>query len=552
MAGNCTYDSAQGRFLSQPLATTDEHYLIVRSDGMRTVYQKLVITSVPGTAFGFTVGYADAEILVVENALTKKKTTQWIDSCCKDVTFAGLKQSGGISLASLVIKIVMSPFSQVVVLCGVHYHGAGSPWRSYFQTRWQELVGETWSGQRKVIDPGTLVVFFSCEEQSLFLYVKSRNGAYLSVRTDVKPDRLTGFVPGQTYPPCLPGGTVTARNSYSIVEMYDHVAAAPSKSIREVSIFSHSWGKGPILYDTNEGAGYWNNPDKRDPNDFDGRIKDFKSNTLYGGWPVTNAMADSGRWRIWGCSNDPWMRAAMIAANGLRSGGSRSTFANGPFTHWDNSHVSIPGEHHTTLDICYAQTLDGMLGSGYAGALAARLKTNATLHAWSAVPGSWAMYNGRTFWVDWPQTPETLVYFQNEPNINTYFKRDSKGYVDFVPYQKLSAPSTPAGITEHHILETANTPPHYFKTVFYDASPYGLRFFKVVNCTPPTTWSAQAIADAGATYGNSAYAGRSGHVHIIRDKAGQEWRFLVMTSGTNAVEVKQLSQGSGGAWTIPP
>lgn len=546
MGGNCRYDTAQRRYLSPTVSLTGEHYLIVRQTGMRTVYQRLVIDPVPANTYGYTVRYADAQIIVVANGVTQTKTTPWVDSCCQDVAFSGVKQTGaGISLASLTIKIKMYPRNGVVILCGVHYHGTGAPWRGYFQTRWQELVRETWQGNRKVIDPGTTVVFFSCEEQSRFFYVKAKNGAYLTMRRDTMPQLASGFTPGQTYPFCLTG--VNSNNSYSIVDLYLHVDSYGAKQVREVDVFSHAWGAGPILYDTNEDAAHRGNPDARDPTDFDGRVKDFKSNTLFSSWHFSQKMADSGRWFLWGCSNDPRLRGSMIAANNSRAGGrAPNAYVSGSFTHWDRLNTLLIGDHHTTRDICYYHTTSLLLGDGYAGALAARLHGAGSRHVWAAVPGSWADYNGKRFWVAWGQTPETRNYFLHEPNLNAHFRPLPSGYVDFIPYQGLAAPAPPADITEYYLLEQA--PPtsssRYFRIIFYHPNPLVSRQF-MVNCQPPVTVTPQSVANAAAY----SRPGRSGHLHVVQDRAGQTWRFLVLRIAGNPNDVEVVVQNAAGNWT---
>lgn len=91
----------------------------------------------------------------------------------------------------------------------------------------------------------------------------------------------------------------------SIVNVYHSVRKAPRGSVLELSVFSHAFVDGPVLFNTSAGAGT-----RRDPNDTDGRAAiDFQPDMGEDGAPnaaaleeFKNGFAASGSFRVWGCN----------------------------------------------------------------------------------------------------------------------------------------------------------------------------------------------------------------------------------------------------------
>jgi len=91
----------------------------------------------------------------------------------------------------------------------------------------------------------------------------------------------------------------------SIVDVYHSVRKAPAGSVLELSIFSHAFVDGPVLFNTSAGTG-----NRRDPNDTDGRAAiDFQPDMGENGAAnahaldeFRNAFASTGSFRIWGCN----------------------------------------------------------------------------------------------------------------------------------------------------------------------------------------------------------------------------------------------------------
>jgi hypothetical protein len=91
----------------------------------------------------------------------------------------------------------------------------------------------------------------------------------------------------------------------SIVNVYHSVRKAPRGSVLELSVLSHAFVDGPVLFNTSAGAGT-----RRDPDDTDGRAEiDFQKDMGEDGASNANALdefkngfAAVGSFRIWGCN----------------------------------------------------------------------------------------------------------------------------------------------------------------------------------------------------------------------------------------------------------
>ena len=97
------------------------------------------------------------------------------------------------------------------------------------------------------------------------------------------------------------------REALSIVDVYRSVREAPRGSVLELSIFSHAFVEGPVLY---AGTSATPGSTRRTPGDTDGRAAvDFQADMGEDGAANTKALeefrgafAPTGRFRIWGCN----------------------------------------------------------------------------------------------------------------------------------------------------------------------------------------------------------------------------------------------------------
>jgi hypothetical protein len=102
---------------------------------------------------------------------------------------------------------------------------------------------------------------------------------------------------------------IDQRHPISIVDVYHTIRKAPPGSVLELSIFSHAFADGPVLYNTFASDDSILHK-RRDPDDTDGRADvDFQANMGESGAANTkaldefkNAFHKEGAYRIWGCN----------------------------------------------------------------------------------------------------------------------------------------------------------------------------------------------------------------------------------------------------------
>jgi hypothetical protein len=181
-------------------------------------------------------------------------------------------------------KVKLFPSAEVVFLSGIDYFGSGVNFRLFAEDHAKALFIQ------KLVDVGTRITLFSCDDRTRFSFAFSAAGKLVQLFAHIFG---TGAKPGKGYVPD-PTKDISATAFYK----YLSSVGAAEKRVREVGIFSHSWPGGPILFDTADN----NAIEARIATDFDLRQKDFKpANTA--SWPnLKDAMAADGRWQIWGCS----------------------------------------------------------------------------------------------------------------------------------------------------------------------------------------------------------------------------------------------------------
>jgi Lysine-specific metallo-endopeptidase len=88
----------------------------------------------------------------------------------------------------------------------------------------------------------------------------------------------------------------------SVLDLYAFIKALPSGSVEELHFFTHGWRGGPTLFNTFDRE---TDPNKRDSNDQDPRIKDFKDPSVLGGvegQKFKTAFSPSALVKLWGCT----------------------------------------------------------------------------------------------------------------------------------------------------------------------------------------------------------------------------------------------------------
>lgn len=108
--------------------------------------------------------------------------------------------------------------------------------------------------------------------------------------------------------PASRGGLDPGADAFSITHVYDyieHVGRKRPDSLAELSIFSHAYWNGPIIYNTNRRDEYdrgGTHYPKRDPLDHDARIADFDKGTELDRANMRAAFKSNAFVKIWGCN----------------------------------------------------------------------------------------------------------------------------------------------------------------------------------------------------------------------------------------------------------
>ncbi len=193
--------------------------------------------------------------------------------------------------------------SEVVLVSGYDYEG-GMHFRIFTNTRMSDL----WKAG--AIDDNTVITFFEMQTGHRTQWVKgegaetARDYAWTSgwCRMD---DELQG-----TAPPALRTGDSDCigrpgNDTISITHVYRYiegVGETRAVSIKELSIFGHSWVGGPIMFNTCEREAFRRNNPARDPEDHDARYwKDFNDTNMPNRSSFLFAFTTDAFIKVWGC-----------------------------------------------------------------------------------------------------------------------------------------------------------------------------------------------------------------------------------------------------------
>lgn len=157
-------------------------------------------------------------------------------------------------------------------------------------------------GRRGTIGPGDLVTMLHCESRERITMVKANKpGKWLVIDTFVKSGTKRTTNDFKLEPK-------DATKDIGILDLYacmhESGTVAP-QSVKEVSIFSHAFVQGPVLFNTDqdEGGNDFTGRPERNPLDIDGRGKDWDAAHTMRALPgVKNALASDGFFKVWGCN----------------------------------------------------------------------------------------------------------------------------------------------------------------------------------------------------------------------------------------------------------
>lgn len=213
----------------------------------------------------------------------------------------------------------------------------------------------------------------------------------------------------------------------SITDLYDYVHRAGQRapgSVSEVSIFSHSYPGGPILYNTYDrsgGAG-------RDPSDLDGRKKDW-THAMSAFPHLKSALGKSAFLKVWGCSATSRYKAlqggALLALRQKRDPHALFDVRYG----WE-SHGSKTWYYFTEA-ASLAQTRHTITRAFLSGSYMQVAVNALGIQVYGSPPGVGSSYGGRT-----GMYIQTKSYAQVYGYMNHLFgkeaaKPDAEGYLEY-------------------------------------------------------------------------------------------------------------------------
>ena len=339
--------------------------------------------------------------------------------------------------------------NEVIMMTGTDYMDFGTPFRYFAETRRWELLK---AGRTRRTNVGTLVTILSCDDRAIMTFVKAKPReeplAWLQIHTALKgtlPIQTT-IVPGKVWPDALLSSGLNSSFALSIVDLYkylDKVGNRRPRTVSEVSIFSHAHIGGPILYNTFERPQY-RGTDTRDPEDFDGRPKDFKPTSM-GGWSkLPEAMSPNSNWHLWGCQAS--RRFVFLAGAGMKQ-------SRPPGQLFPIGAVDFTGK----VNLRYIRRTYGRILAEvtYPAAVAAQLNSKVNgFKSWGAPPGTGALLTGpgkkpnlgRWFLVSDKGNEFNIVinYLKKDPMFSDYVSEsqglDGMRYIDYTPFQSVSVP----------------------------------------------------------------------------------------------------------------
>ncbi|MCO5169424.1 MAG: hypothetical protein M9894_24025 [Planctomycetes bacterium] len=332
---------------------------------------------------------------------------------------------------------------EVVLLNGINYDGKAN----FFP---HILARRPWLWRRGLVDDGTLftLLLTDCPRAPDPHQGNLRRTFVKAVKGEewLEVDRETGWGAWKDFKAHLDagsGGDYAGKHPLAGPDLYrylERVGADAPGTVQEVSVYSHAYQRGPILYNTNQRPGYTSSTQPRDPDDLDLREKDWTA----AGWTkkpldlakVKAAFRGDATLHAWGCNVKMDIIRSLNAvqkANG-DAGDSKPVvihraWSNAPREEWS----ALP--HHAILDLL----ADDLRRVPAYMANAARLLGLACYGAPPGMEGNFATEGGLPImWVDpdGPALKDNKKGMMHRPSLRFYEKRlglvpDGKNYVDY-------------------------------------------------------------------------------------------------------------------------
>jgi hypothetical protein len=515
--------------LPAPLSNpADDWRLIVRKDRRHTVIQPVAIADSSRGGFATTPRNLDPKGPVVEVSAVEIKTVH----------------AGGTSTTTFLVRQL--PHAEVVLVSGTQFTGAGEPLRTFAEGRRDALVGAKVASNRRV-DDGTLVTLWSLDDRATLFFARARGatlGWVLVHRVQKSTAPVKPITPGAPWP------KKPDRNSHPIAihcqEIYAYLhaigsARATRGRVREVSIFSHAFSDGPILYNTNDRS---TTVGQRDPDDFDCRAKDWELPTSAPFDKIAKAMSNAGRWHIWGCNTNPELVALTASANLSRKQKRPDDELFVVNHRGKNSRYEARVDRRRVLrrHLEWLASRDRRDFRSYPGMAVAPLGCD----VFAALPGTWANFSTgkRSMFVSPDEFSWPIIerYHEEEPELKAVFKPttgiDGERYVDYRLYAGMVFPSVSARSAEYEFWSLRKQ--DRFVIAFHGGQLFG--------GTGDATVRSERLSDVGAIV--STLAGKAGHRYVLEKNPDTETTAVLVVETGSAVRVFRLKRGSSGAFDI--
>ena len=357
------------------------------------------------------------------------------------------------------VTVKLFPRRELVFLSGTEFHGQDTDtkrtvWRLFAEGRRNLLRAASGIGD------GDLVTMLVCEQRVRRTLVKAATGGptkWVVIDEFVKSGaQRTNPFPTKDEP-AQPGVDLDILDLYAYLH---RIGTDFAKSVAEISIFSHSFFRGPILWDTFESDGtpnFRDDPVNRDPNDLDGRAKDWVAGgavaTSFG--HLADCLASDGFMKVWGCNAEFFIGQFIRQAEGkLAPAFPHDTMFGVTVV---DTHVTDPRISRTTDERCtqahLLQAIAFRVRSAYAGGAASTLGRR-VFGAPTGVGSSMGARGGNSvLFINQPE--HRAVYELYDRELGATPMTDADGYVDFQALvAKLGSLPTPIWSTERSQIVT--------------------------------------------------------------------------------------------------
>jgi hypothetical protein len=455
-----------------------------------------------------------------------------------------IKSSGVGTNTTTTFHVKMFDQSEIVLLTGTQYSKAGAPLRRFAEGRRDVLYGA------KKIDDGTIVTVFCLDERRVIHFFKGKGAANVWIighavrKTGTPPAAIT---PGAPWPFVVDD---KQRNvAIHPFELYKYLSdiggdANLKGRVREVSIFSHAFSDGPILYNTSDVASNRPNPVARDPNDFDCRAKDFDVPNMSGYKDLVAAMGTGSRWHVWGCNTNPQLVMMTAGANQSLKRGEADTafFTVTGKTFTGNFEARVNRRRVLELHLKWLAATTAGAERSFGGTAAARIGTD----FFAPLPGTWSGFEpkaGTMFVVEKHATDPSFEvikqYHETEPALKPKLKltsgTDGVRYANYKSYVGTTPPTVAARSEQYKFV---NFKRNDAKRCFIEF--HGGKFHAIDG---HSTVVSTLVSDAGSIA--PSLAGKRAH-HYLLQQTPDSGSAAVLAVEDGAIRVFKLQRGTSG------